>query len=74
VRVTDLNTEAAWAVEMRAAQEDIMRTYLYHSQYTNIYVGPEDVAKLTPEKILLMRTVFARSSCLIAGVRISSRR
>jgi hypothetical protein len=55
VRVTDVNTEATRAAETWAALEDIMRTHPNLSQFTNFYVGPEDVAKLTPEEILLMR-------------------
>ena len=31
-----------------------MRTHPNPSQFTNFYISPEDVAKLTPEEILLI--------------------
>ncbi len=55
VRVTDVNTETTRAAETRAALEGIMRTHPNLSQFTNFYLRPEDVAKLTPEEILVMR-------------------
>jgi hypothetical protein len=54
-RFTDVDTVKARAVETRAAIEDIMRTHPNLSTYFSFYVRPEDVGKLTPEEILMMR-------------------
>ena len=55
MRVTDVDVDKKRAVETRSALENIMRGHPILSQFTNFYVKPEDMAKLTSEEIEMMR-------------------
>jgi hypothetical protein len=55
VRVTDVDTDKERAVELRSALEQMMKGHPHLSQYRSFYVKPDDVSKLTPDEILLMR-------------------
>lgn len=51
VRVSDVDMEKTRAIETRRALEELLKGNPAISQYTNLYVKPEDQAKLTPEEI-----------------------
>jgi hypothetical protein len=55
VRVTDVDTDKARAVDLRNALDEILRGHPHLSRYSSFYVKPEDAAELTPEEVGLMR-------------------
>jgi hypothetical protein len=55
VRVTDVDVEKQRDVETRAALEAMMAGHPDISRYSELYVKPEDQAKLTPDEIFIMR-------------------
>lgn len=65
IRVSDVDLEAARAVDSRRVLDQILRRQPNISQYTSWYVRPDQAANLTPEQIELMR--------LYTGIRQDAR-
>ena len=59
VRVTDVDMNKARAIETRKALEDVLRANPAISQYTNLYVRPEDQEKLSEEDISRLQVLAA---------------
>ena len=55
VRVTDADLDKSQAIDSRRALEAILDQRPHLSQYSSFYVKREDVAKLSPEEVQLMR-------------------